>query len=192
MRLVRGTGWPGLGGMPGRDDRRGVLRPVLDWEKNELAAVLSAIEVDWCEDASNSALDRTRNRIRHEILPLLRRENPALSKAILNLWRCARLDEDYWSQHEATVPKETNSCFLDTETLQLHPAHRLRLYKAVLDAMGPGQTLAEHLLGLDKAWVDKKYGHQVQFPGDKVGCIESAGIRFSFQQRCTVSPESVD
>jgi len=86
MRLMRGTGWPGLGGMPGRDDRRGVLRPVLDWEKGELAAVLNALGAGWCEDTSNRALDRARNRIRHEILPLLRRENPALTRATLNLW----------------------------------------------------------------------------------------------------------
>jgi tRNA(Ile)-lysidine synthase len=192
MRLVRGTGWPGLGGMPGRDDRRRVLRPVLDWEKNELAAVLDALGLAWCEDASNRASDRTRNRVRHEVLPLLRRENPALTRAALNLWRCARVDEDYWSRQKATAPSETGGGFLDADTLQLHPAHRLRLYKTILDAMGPGQALAEHLLGLDKAWEKQKHGHQVQFPGDKVACIESGGIRFTFQPRRTVSPESAD
>lgn len=192
MRLVRGTGWPGLGGMPGRDEKRRVLRPVLDWEKDELAAVLNALGAGWCEDASNHAVDRARNRVRHEVMPILRRENPALTKAALNLWRCARLDEDYWSRLGSSAPTKTNGCFLDAETLQFHPAHRLRLYKTILDAMGPGQALAEHLLGLDKAWENKKNGHQVQFPGDKVACVESGGIRFTFQPRRPVCPESED
>jgi tRNA(Ile)-lysidine synthase len=85
MRLVRGTGWPGLGGMPGVDRQRHLLRPLLDWEKCELRAFLEETGTAWCEDLSNSSTDRTRNRVRHDILPLLRRENPAFAKTARQL-----------------------------------------------------------------------------------------------------------
>ena len=73
--------------------------------------------------------------------------------------------------------------FLPATELGVHQAARLRIYKAVLDAMGPGQALASHLLLLDKAWVRKNCGRSIQFPGDKIGYVEAEGIRFHFQRR---------
>ena len=183
MRLIRGTGWPGLGGMQGVDPKRHLLRPLLDWEKEELRTILETTGTAWCEDQSNTSTERTRNRIRHDILPLLRRENPSFSKTALHLWKLAKVDESYWTQALPSLPSPVREYFLDAATLGIHKAQRLRLYKTVLDAMGPGQALVCHLLLLDKAWVRKKCGHTTQFPGDKLGCVEPAGIRFHFQTR---------
>jgi tRNA(Ile)-lysidine synthase len=183
MRLVRGTGWPGLGGMPGADRQRRLLRPLLDWEKSELRAFLEETGTAWCEDLSNSSTDRTRNRVRHCVLPLLRRENPAFAKTARQLWEIARIDGDYWNQALPSVSPPLKEHLLEADKLNVHQAVRLRLYKAVLDAMGPGQALASHLVLLDKAWMRKNCGQTIQFPGDKVGRVEPWGIRFHFQNR---------
>lgn len=183
MRLIRGTGWPGLGGMQGVDPKRHLLRPLLDWEKEELRTILETTGTAWCEDQSNTAPEHTRNRIRHDIMPLLLRENPSFFKTALHLWKLAKVDESYWNQVLPSLTSPVREYFLDAATLDIHKAQRLRLYKTVLDAMGPGQALVCHLLLLDKTWVRKKCGHTIQFPGDKVGCVESAGIRFHFQSR---------
>ncbi len=183
MRLVRGTGWPGLGGMTGADPVRRLLRPLLDWEKNELQSLLETLGVPWREDRSNAQADRTRNRIRADILPLLRRENPGLSKTLRQTWTLARIDEDYWRQRLAHLPDRSDGIFIESRLLDAHPAQRLRLYKHVLDDMGPGQALAAHLLLLDRAWEGRKMGRRIQFPGDKVACVESGGIRFSRHER---------
>lgn len=182
MRLVRGTGWPGLGGMTGADSARRLLRPLLDWEKDELRSLLETLGAPWREDRSNDSADRTRNRIRSDVLPLLHRENPALSKTLRQVWTLARIDEDYWNERLAGLPARTGG-LLESRFLEVHPAQRLRLYKHVLDGMGPGQALAAHLLLLDRAWEGGKLGRQIQFPGDKVACVESGGIRFSLRER---------
>lgn len=183
MRLVRGTGWPGLGGMPGVDSGRGLLRPLLDWEKSELRDFLEETGTGWCEDMSNTSPEHTRNRIRHDILPLLRRENPSFYKAAMQLWTLARIDEDYWSREMPDLPAPGQDFILDQTMLDVHQAKRLRLYKAILDSMGPGQALANHLLLLDRSWMRKNCGRTIQFPGDKIASVEPKGIRFHFQQR---------
>lgn len=183
MRLVRGAGWPGLGGMTGADPVRRLLRPLLDWEKNELQSLLETLVVPWREDRSNAQADRTRNRIRADILPLLRRENPGLSKTLRQTWALARIDEDYWQKSLAHLPARSDSLLIESRLLEAHPAQRLRLYKHVLDGMGPGQALAAHLLLLDRAWEERKVGRRIQFPGDKIACVESGGIRFSRHER---------
>lgn len=183
MRLMRGAGWPGLGGMTGADPTRRLLRPLLDWEKSELRAFLENTGTTWREDPSNTSPDRTRNRVRLDILPLLRRENPSFSRTALQLWELARIDGEYWNQNLPPLSPPLREHVLGTSELNVHQAKRLRLYKAVLDAMGPGQVLTSHLLLLDRAWVRKNCGRTTQFPGDKVACVEAGGIRFRFQLR---------
>ncbi len=183
MRLVRGTGWPGLGGMAGADPTRRLLRPLLDWDKSELGDFLEHTATPWLEDPSNASPDRTRNRVRLDILPLLRRENPSFTKTALQLWELARIDREYWDEATPVLPAPIREHFLENAELSAHQAKRLRLYKAILDAMGPGQALASHLLLLDRAWVRKNCGRTLQFPGDKIACVEAGGIRFHRQQR---------
>ena len=189
LRLIRGTGWPGLGGMTGVDHQRRLLRPLMDWTKNDLRAFLSSTAISWCEDTSNTSHDCTRNRVRHDILPLLQRENPSFSTAALHLWRLAQIDENYWDTALPTLPFSGGEHFLNADMLDAHPACRLRLYKATLDAMGPGQARADNLLLLDQAWISKSYGRTFQFPGDKTARVEQRGIHFQFGHRQAMNPE---
>ena len=79
MRLVRGSGPRGAGGMPAR--RRlapGVtlLRPFIERSREELRALLAAAGVPWREDPSNRDRSRPRGRLRHEVLPVLESMRP--------------------------------------------------------------------------------------------------------------------
>lgn len=80
FRLLRGTGVPGLGGMPrSRPLGRGFLyRPLLDVSRDELQA--SAIEngIDWVDDPSNTDERFDRNFLRLSIMPLLKARWPSL------------------------------------------------------------------------------------------------------------------
>lgn len=72
MRLARGSGTAGLAAPRPVQlvaDRRVHLRPLLTLKKQELIAVLRAVEVAWREDASNDGQDFFRNRIRRTVLP---------------------------------------------------------------------------------------------------------------------------
>jgi len=81
MRLLRGSGMTGLAGMPRRNGR-GYIRPLLDISRGEIEAYLAERRLKWREDTSNLDTTFLRNRIRHELLPLLERYNPAVRTAL--------------------------------------------------------------------------------------------------------------
>lgn len=81
MRLMRGSGPSGLSGMQYRNDR-GFIRPMLDITRAEIENYLKERGLTWREDASNSDGDFLRNRIRHELLPLLEGYNPAIRQRL--------------------------------------------------------------------------------------------------------------
>lgn len=89
LRLLRGTGAEGLTGMKWRavspaDSRIQIIRPLLDVRRAELEQFARAHKISFRVDASNASRDILRNRIRHELLPLLRRRfQPALNKTVL-------------------------------------------------------------------------------------------------------------
>jgi tRNA(Ile)-lysidine synthase len=72
IRLGRGTGPRGLCGIawrrPGAVD---TVRPLLDCRRETLASYLRGLQQPWREDPSNRDATRTRNRVRHELLPAL-------------------------------------------------------------------------------------------------------------------------
>jgi len=71
MRLLRGAGLRGLGGMR---ERHGPWRkPLLDATRNEVVTDLRAARMKWREDRSNRDLTWARNRIRHDAIPALLR-----------------------------------------------------------------------------------------------------------------------
>lgn len=73
MRLLRGSGLTGLGGFGLESEVAGlrVLRPLIEWTRDELRAVARAARLDWGEDATNRDLGPMRNRVRHRLLPYL-------------------------------------------------------------------------------------------------------------------------
>jgi len=95
LRLLRGAGGSGLGGMQWRspspvDNRISLVRPLLDLSRVALEEFAHGHRIHYREDASNRSLDYLRNRIRHELLPLLRRNYQAgLNKTVLRTMEIA-------------------------------------------------------------------------------------------------------
>lgn len=96
FRILRGAGLAGLGGMPAR--RRvqpgspiRLVRPLIDVPRDHVSAFLDALDAETREDSSNRDLRYARARVRHELLPMLRRSfNPQVEQALLRLSRSAR------------------------------------------------------------------------------------------------------
>jgi tRNA(Ile)-lysidine synthase len=95
-RILRGSGLAGLSGiLPVTRER--LIRPLLEVDRSEIEAWLREHGIAWREDATNRERTYARNRLRHEILPLLRAGfNPQLDQALANLATLARDEEDYW------------------------------------------------------------------------------------------------
>lgn len=68
--LLRGSGLRGLGGMRPVQENR--IRPLLCVDREEIEAYLMERGLGWCEDSTNASCDYTRNRIRNQVMPLLK------------------------------------------------------------------------------------------------------------------------
>lgn len=90
QRITRGTGLAGLGGIArarGLDDATlGLIRPMLSVRRSEVLEYLAALEQPYRNDSSNTDRAYTRNRVRHDLLPLLQRDyNPQIVDALARL-----------------------------------------------------------------------------------------------------------
>lgn len=95
-RILRGSGLTGLAGiLPVTDE--GLVRPLLEIDRADIEAWLRDRGIRWREDESNRERTYARNRLRHEILPLLRAEfNPQLDLALAHLAALACDEQAYW------------------------------------------------------------------------------------------------
>ncbi len=89
LRLLRGAGSKGLGGMGWKNPSPSnaqieLVRPLLDQSKEDLEGYARDQGIAYSEDATNASLDFQRNRIRHELIPLLEEHyQPALIRTTL-------------------------------------------------------------------------------------------------------------
>jgi len=87
MQLCRGSGLKGISGIAPVRGR--IIRPLLGITRKEIEEFLTGEGVSWINDSTNAGTEYTRNRIRHEILPLLVSEVNA--GAIDNITRAGRV-----------------------------------------------------------------------------------------------------
>lgn len=101
LRLLRGSGGEGLGGMKWRSPSPSapslsLVRPLLDLTKAELHQFAHARKIRFREDATNDSSDFLRNRIRNELLPLLQKKyQPALSRTVLRLMEIVGAEAEF-------------------------------------------------------------------------------------------------
>jgi tRNA(Ile)-lysidine synthase len=101
LRLLRGAGGEGLAGMKWRspspaDKTISLVRPLLDFSKSEIAEFARENKIHFREDATNFSSDFLRNRIRNELLPLLRKKyQPGLDKAVLRLMEIIGAESEF-------------------------------------------------------------------------------------------------
>jgi len=101
LRLLRGAGGAGLAGMKWRspspaDKTISLVRPLLDFSKSDLAEFVRENKIRFRDDATNFTSDFLRNRIRNELLPLLRKNyQPGLDKAVLRLMEIVGVESEF-------------------------------------------------------------------------------------------------
>lgn len=107
LRLLRGAGSEGLSGMKWKspspaDKTISLIRPLLDFSKTGLSEFASENKIQFRDDATNFENDFLRNRIRNELLPLLRKNyQPSLNKTILRVMEILGAESEFVSQSSA-------------------------------------------------------------------------------------------
>lgn len=76
LNFTRGTSLDGLLGMAPRNGI--ILRPLLPFSREELLQYARSEGLEWVEDSTNAGTDYTRNKLRHEVVPVLKEVNPSL------------------------------------------------------------------------------------------------------------------
>ncbi len=80
LRLLRGAGARGLAGIP--PQRGPVVRPLVDRSRAEVLDFLREEGLPWLEDPTNQSPRFLRNRVRTEMVPLLRRLGPSVERTL--------------------------------------------------------------------------------------------------------------
>ena len=131
MNLVRGTGIHGLTGIRPRNGH--VVRPLLCVNRMEIEAYLHALGQPFVTDSTNLVPDVVRNKLRLQVLPLLRDINPAASA---NIAKTARRMADVETLYDLTVQRMANEVtsdgVVDVEALLQLPAPESVLYELLM------------------------------------------------------------
>lgn len=148
LHLVRGTGLDGLTGIPPK--RGPLIRPLLTTPRQAIDAYLAQRNIPHVEDSSNQDLSYARNRIRQEVMPVLRGLNPAFSSTLAASLSHLRKDRDYLDQlaEEALVEatQEGTCLSLPAQTLENLPQPvAVRAVKHALARLGRHESSAVHL-----------------------------------------------
>ncbi len=152
MHILRGCGGGGLVGIPVK--RGCVVRPLLSCTRAEIETYCAAEHIPYITDSSNADTAFTRNRVRHEVLPLLRQLNPAVDGALLRLCSAAGQDEAFIAAFAAMALDE--ACGEDGSVacdvlLRQPPAVRSRLWKTILANDGCFSFTERHIAALERA-----------------------------------------
>lgn len=100
--LLRGAGMSGLAGMPAAREGT-IVRPLYDCTREEILAYLDRTGERYRTDSSNDTLVYRRNRIRHEVLPVLKRMAPSAVPAFCRLADLCRDEDAYMEAQVAAV-----------------------------------------------------------------------------------------
>ena len=138
LNLIRGTGLTGLSGIA---PVRGIfVRPLLDTPRQEIEDYLAGRGIPHVEDRTNTDPAHTRNRIRHEVLPLLRQLNPRVEEALVQTAGVLRQEDTYLHTAAERVCRQVEwrgeSAALERKALlELPAALQGRVVRSMLDLL---------------------------------------------------------
>jgi len=141
MRLLRGSGTRGLSGIP--PVRGGIfIRPLIEVWREEVESFLQDRKVAYLTDPSNQSLHFLRNRVRHELLPILQRYNPRFRQTLVQMAELFRAEENFWQKiieerFPTLVRSRKKDCFtLDIPLLAAQPLPlRLRSLRYAIEKL---------------------------------------------------------
>ena len=165
MHLLRGGGVSGAGAMKAQNGP--IIRPLLCVSHQDILAALKEAKLSWCIDESNESREYLRNRIRHDVMPLLKNINPQVTAA-LNRFAFISRQENMYMENEAVKQlklaerRNERGFYLDIPILtDLHEALQRRVVRLTVQEMtkdiyAPDFAAVERILALCRATSGKQ------------------------------------
>lgn len=190
LHWLRGSGLAGLVGMPPRQGD--IIRPLLAITRAEILAYCREHALIPLEDQSNRDPRFLRNRVRHELLPLLQELNPATRRTLLRNAEVARIDLEWletqvdrcWSNTVAS--EQEDEITLDTHALRALPLslqhHLLRRVTARL-CQGQSPLEPRHFLLLERLLSERIGGEErtLHLPGRLRAVLQARSLRIEWR-----------
>lgn len=82
MNFIKGPSYSSIAGIPRKGNR--IIRPFLEFSKEDIRIYAEENEISWREDSSNEKDDYLRNKIRHHLAPMIHDLNPGYLKTFRN------------------------------------------------------------------------------------------------------------
>lgn len=187
LRLLRGSSRKALSGMQRLGN--GIVRPLLNFSKQQIYSYLDDRHITYCYDSSNADPTFLRNRVRHDLLPYLEEHYDAgIRNALLKTASNLQQDEAYLAQQvddleEKVVVKRTGAAEGKSELIldriqlkQYHQALQRRCIEKMLWEMG-SPARYEHILAILHALNEPKSGQELHL---------TRGLRVNFSRQWIV------
>lgn len=167
FNLIRGSGTAGLSGIPPlrREGPVEIIRPLLATPKKEIVKYLKKEKLNYSQDFTNFHLNYTRNRIRHQLLPLLEKYNPRIKKHLFQLAEVIEEEESFWEKElKKIIPRvilyRKGKIILDLEEfLCYNKIIQSRIVEYLLQNWG--RKSYEHFVSLNELIQTKQSGKRI-------------------------------
>ncbi|MDP2980852.1 MAG: tRNA lysidine(34) synthetase TilS [Candidatus Omnitrophota bacterium] len=144
MRIIRGAGMKGLGGISPVKDMQGnkIIRPLIEISRKEVEDFISESGLKFRKDSSNEKSIYTRNKIRLELIPLLEKEfNSNIKEVLANMAENLQVENDFLSRYSRRKFKSVSKIkreeiLIDIKKFKKQPeAVRKRILRAALEEL---------------------------------------------------------
>ena len=168
FHLARGTGLKGLCGIP--PVRGNIIRPLLCVERKEIEGFLTEKKQPFCQDKTNRSTEYTRNKIRHQILPVLAEINSQavahMNQAALQAAEAEGLIQELAEEiTDRYIYRDTQGICISGKLCKERPVlQKALLHRALAEAAGSSRDISGlHVQNLRELF-EKQTGRSISFP----------------------------
>jgi tRNA(Ile)-lysidine synthase len=174
LNLMRGSGLAGARGMPVRRGR--IVRPLLGERRETLRSLLDAAGVEYRLDSSNDDPAHLRNRVRHELLPLLEELRPG---SVERIGRFSRLASEDDALLDALAAAELERRRTADGGIDWHDPPSAVLGRRMMRlAIGDPAPSAERVEALMEAAAGERGGVRIELGSGRTASVRERIIRF--------------
>jgi tRNA(Ile)-lysidine synthase len=201
MRVIRGTGFRGLRGIPVKNNINGItiIRPLIYLTRKEILSYLASKGINPRTDRSNAKAKFFRNSVRLRLLPAIRKQyNPDIRNALSNLAALTQEDYEYLdSNHRkafkklAKIRKDNVVIFSLYDIKSRHLSIARGVIRHAIEYLRKGLDNIEyrHWQEIESLIYDRPRGSKVNLPNKVVAEKTERYLKFSIYKR--PSPEGI-
>jgi tRNA(Ile)-lysidine synthase len=132
INFTRGSGLDGLTGIPQQNGS--IVRPLLPFSRTEIEIFAKENNVEWREDSSNLSDKYLRNKIRHQIIPLIKDLNPSFLSSFETTLQQLQQSQSLVNDaailiYQQVVSEQNNQKNIDLDKLKVLPNYKAYLYQ---------------------------------------------------------------